>query len=153
MSKFYFQLDGRSKPTKIAKQLTDADKPADWLDIILPDDWDIDFGANFDAYVYDSTQKTMTPPSNTDTPSLGTLNQLVKDQNTTIADQKKVIDELTDKLQTASGTIASLQEFAGTLTGQVAKANQTIDQLQTMAGSLTGQIAQLKLSQTTDTKD
>lgn len=149
MSQFYFQLDGRSKPVKIAKQLTDNDKADDWLSIILPDAWDIDFGANFDAYVYDPDQKTMTPPGNTDTPTLGSLNQRVKDQDVTIGDEKVTIEDLTTKLQTANGTITTLQSLAGQLTGQVAKANQTIDQLQAMAGSLTGQVAQLKLAQTT----
>lgn len=142
MSLFYFQLDGRSKPTKIAKKLADADTPADWQSITLPDAWDIDFGANFDAYVYDTKQGTMTPPGNTGTPTLGSLSQRVKDQDATITDQKATIDGLTTKLGDANGTIGQLQQIAIQSTQAQAQASADTSEMKSMLVQLTQAFAQ-----------
>ncbi|CAJ1227185.1 hypothetical protein LZY01_19650 [Levilactobacillus zymae] len=136
MSQFYFQLDGRSKPVKIAKQLTDDDKIDDWLSIILPDAWDIDFGANFDAYVYNPDQKTMTPPGNTDTPTLGSLNQRVKDQDDTIAAQKATITELNTTLAKAQRSMDGLSTQLTTTQSALLEISDTV--LASAAAATTG---------------
>lgn len=125
MSQFYAQLDARNKPAKIARQLTSDDDATQWLLLTVPSDWDIDFSANFDAYVVNPTDLTLTPPGNTNTPTLDSLQKTLEATNNELANYKQANDELQTAVDTAQATITQQSD-------QLAQYGTLLPQLQQM---------------------
>lgn len=143
MSQFYFKIDGRSKPYVIARTLPDSEDAKDWIQATIADDNDIDFSVNFDAYVYDKNKQVLTPPGNTNTPTLDSLNNAIKTVNGTLGTvsdsvkalpqvQQMVVQATQSQAQTTA-TLKQLQEVAVQLTQQLAVMQKPVDASTTTA--------------------
>lgn len=135
MSQFYFKIDGRSKPYVIARTLPDSEDAKDWIQATIADDNDIDFSVNFDAYVYDADQKTLTPPGNTNTPTLDSLSNGLK----------SVSDSL-QTVQTAVKAVPQVQQMMVQSTKAQAETNATQDEFKTMMVNMSKTLAQIQAS-------
>lgn len=153
MSQFYTQLDARNKPAKIARKLTDDDDAMQWLLLTVPSAWDIDFSANFDAYVVNPDDLTLTPPGNTDTPTLDSLKKTLEATNDELANYKQANDELQTSVDSAKETIANQSDQLaqyGTLLPQLQQmvVQSTQAQAQNVAGQDQLKTMMVQMSQT-----